>query len=193
MYRVHTTRREPLGIEPEIADDVAGEPDGVGLVVDRELAWIAEHVAVRPQDADARGVERRHPHRADDRADEVRHTFTHLGGGLVGERDGQDLRRLDTLVDEVGDAMREHARLARAGSGHHEQRAGLVHDRVELVGVEALRERRRPSSALAERALVGVVEIQLPRRIGVGAVGGMRDVGEQLVVGHDTVHSTEGL
>ena len=35
--RVHASWREPLGVEAEVADDVAGEPMGVGLVVDREL------------------------------------------------------------------------------------------------------------------------------------------------------------
>ena len=37
MMRVHAARREALGVEAEVADDVAGEPHGVGLVVDGEL------------------------------------------------------------------------------------------------------------------------------------------------------------
>ncbi len=67
--------------------------------------------------------------------------LAHLGGGLVGERDGEDLLRAHTLVDEVRDAVREHPGLARARAGDHEQRAVLVDDGVELVGVQALRER----------------------------------------------------
>ena len=35
--RVDATRREPLRVEPEVADHVARQPGGVGLVVDREL------------------------------------------------------------------------------------------------------------------------------------------------------------
>ncbi len=79
----------------------------------------------------------------DDRADERADALAHLGGGLVGERDGEDPRRVHAVVDEVGDAVREHPGLARAGAGDDEQRAGLVDDGVELVGVEALGERRR--------------------------------------------------
>ena len=41
--RVHPAGREALGVEAEVADDVAGEPGGVGLVVDRELPRVAEH------------------------------------------------------------------------------------------------------------------------------------------------------
>ena len=48
---VHATRRESLGVEAEVADDVAGEAVGVGGVVDRELTGIAEQVAVGTQDA----------------------------------------------------------------------------------------------------------------------------------------------
>ena len=43
----------------------------------------------------------------------------------------------DALVDQVGDAVREHPRLARAGAGDDEQRAVAVHDGVELIGVES--------------------------------------------------------
>ena len=87
---VDAARREALGVETEVADHVAGEPHRVGLVVDGELARVAEPVAVGPQDPNARRVERRHPHRLDDRPDEAADPLAHLGGGLVGERDGQD-------------------------------------------------------------------------------------------------------
>ena len=144
---VDTARGEPLRVEAEVADDVAGEAVGVGGVVDRELAGVAERVAVGAQDAHARRVERRHPHRPDDGSDERPDALAHLGRGLVGERDGEDLRRVDALVDEVGDAVREHAGLAGAGTGDDEQRARFVDDGVELIGVEALGERRRPTVA----------------------------------------------
>ena len=48
----------------------------------------------------------------------------HLVGGLVGERDGEDLERAHAVVsDQVGDAVREHPGLAGPGSGHHQERA----------------------------------------------------------------------
>ena len=107
--------REALRVEAEVADDVAREAVGVGLVVDRELLRVAELVGVAPQDPHARGVERGHPHLLGDRPDERPDAVLHLVGGLVGERDGQDLERADAvLADQVGDAVGEHPRLARA-------------------------------------------------------------------------------
>ena len=135
---VHAARREALGVEVEVADHVPGEAHGVGLVVDRELARVAEPVGVGPQHAHARRVERADPHRAGDRADERGDALAHLVGGLVGERDGEDPRGVHALVDEVGDAVREHPGLAGAGAGDDEQRAAAVDDGVELVGVEAV-------------------------------------------------------
>jgi hypothetical protein len=134
---VDRPRREPLGVEPQVADDVPGQAHGVGLVVDRELAGEAELVGVAPQDADAGRVERRHPHLLRDRADERLDPGLHLVGGLVGEGDGQDLERADAPVaDQVGDAMGQHPGLARPGAGHHEQRPLVVRDGVGLHGVE---------------------------------------------------------
>ena len=131
--------REPLGVEAQVADDVAGEAHGVGLVVDRELAGEAELVGVAPQDAHARRVERRHPHLLGDRADQRLDPRLHLVRGLVGERDGQDLERADAPVaDEVGDAVGQDPGLARPGAGHHQQRPLGVDDRVGLHGVEPL-------------------------------------------------------
>ena len=40
--------------------------------------------------------------------------------------------------DEVRDAVRQHARLARARAGQHQQRAGAVRDRLALRRVQAL-------------------------------------------------------
>ena len=68
---VRSAGREPLGVEVEIADDVAGQSLRVGLVVDAERARVAEPVAVGPQDADAGRVERAHPHRPGDRTDQA--------------------------------------------------------------------------------------------------------------------------
>ena len=119
---VHRARRELLGIETEVADDVSGEAVGVGLVVDRERRREPHLPGIAAQDAYARRVERGHPHLLGDRTDQLGHPALHLVGGLVGEGDGQDLERRDTLVlDEVGDAVGEHAGLARARAGHDEK------------------------------------------------------------------------
>ena len=65
----------------------------------------------------------------------------HFLGGLVGEGDGEDLVGLRVAVgDEVRDAMRDDARLARARAGEDQQRAVDVQDRFALFGVEGCEE-----------------------------------------------------
>ena len=67
-----------------------------------------------------------------------RHPLAHLGGGLVGEGDGEHLAGLHAPGrQQVGDAVGEHPGLARAGTGDDEQRAALVQHGLALLGVEA--------------------------------------------------------
>ena len=67
--------------------------------------------------------------------------LAHLLRGLVGEGDGQELAGARAAgVHEPGDAVREHARLARAGAGEHEQRALAVGHRLALGRVQALQQ-----------------------------------------------------
>ena len=123
--------RELLGVEVEVPDHVPGQADGVGLVVDGEVALVAEAGGVPAQDAHARGVEGRHPHAPGHRADQGLDPLAHLLGRLVGEGDGQDLERGDALLgDQPGDAVGQHPGLARAGAGHDQQRAVRVGDRL---------------------------------------------------------------
>ena len=67
------------------------------------------------------------------------HPLAHLGGGLVGEGDGQDLPDADVAGgQQVGDAAGEHGRLARAGARHDQQRRALVQHGLALLRVEAV-------------------------------------------------------
>ena len=95
--------------------------DAVGLVVDREVAVEAEAVGVLAQQAGAEAVEGADPDAA------ARHqrldALPHLAGGLVGEGDGEDVVGPDALVQQVGDAAGDDARLAAAGPGQDQQRA----------------------------------------------------------------------
>ena len=63
---------------------------------------------------------------------------THLAGGLVGERDGEDLGRLERAgQDLVRDPARDRRRLARAGAREDAHRTAHGLDRCALLRVEA--------------------------------------------------------
>jgi hypothetical protein len=133
---VHRPRGKALGIQPQIADDVARQALGIGLVVDAEVARVPEHLGVRAQDAHARRVERAHPHRFHHWPHQRGHAVLHLVGGLVGERDREDRGGRHPVVHQVGDAVGEHPGLARTRAGHHQQRPAAVHHRIELIWVQ---------------------------------------------------------
>ena len=101
------------------------------------------------QDPGAQRVEGAHGHLPAGLPDEPQDALAHLVGGLVGERDRQDLPRPHALdAHQVGDPMGEHARLARPGTGQDEQRPVRGGDRACLLRVEtaddARRQRLRP-------------------------------------------------
>ena len=79
-----------------------------------------------------------HPHALSHVAEAELEAALHLPGGLVREGDGEDLVRLHAAGgDEVRDAVREDARLPRAGAGDDEHRAlggedGLALRRVQV-------------------------------------------------------------
>jgi hypothetical protein len=67
--------------------------------------------------------------------------LAHLARGLVGERDREDLARLGLVgVDQIGDAVGEHAGLAAAGTGEYQQGALAVRDRLPLGLVQSFQE-----------------------------------------------------
>ncbi len=138
---LHRARGEALGVDVQVVEALLDQAPGVGRVVDRELARVAEPVRVGAQHAGAGGVERHHPHRARGAADEQLDALAHLLRGLVGERDREDLRRARLAgAQQVRDPVREHARLARAGAGQDQQRTLAVRHRLPLRRVQALQE-----------------------------------------------------
>ena len=61
----------------------------------------------------------------------------HLAGGLVRERHRKNAPGRDALPrDQVGDAIRDHARLPAAGAGEDEEGPGHVGDRLRLGRIE---------------------------------------------------------
>ena len=56
------------------------------------------------------------------RRDHPREALAHFGGGFVRKGDGEDVRRIDVLRDQIGDARGDDARFARAGAGEDQER-----------------------------------------------------------------------
>jgi hypothetical protein len=70
-------------------------------------------------------------------ADELFNALSHFGGSLVGEGDGEDgVRSNAALVDEIGDAVSDDTRLARARSGEYQHRPVDGHDSFTLLGIK---------------------------------------------------------
>ena len=145
---VHRAGREALGVDVEVPEDVAGQADGVGLVVDREAGRVAQAVGARGAGCGRRPSGTSRPTSSRPPARRGRRPGLHLGGGLVGEGDGQEAEGRDApVLDQVGDAVGEHPGLARAGAGDDQQRTVAVDDGLPLRGVQPLQElvvRRHP-------------------------------------------------
>jgi hypothetical protein len=115
--------------------------DLIGRVVDHEVARQPDLRRLTPQQPRTQGVERREPHPARLVANERLDPLAHLLRRLVGERDREHLVRLRVAVaDEVGDAIRDDARLARAGAGKDEQRPITMQHRFALFRVQFVEE-----------------------------------------------------
>ena len=104
------------------------------------------------QDAHAGRVEGRHPRQLASLAEQALDALAHLARRLVGEGDGEDAPRRDAaLADQVRDAMRQRARLARAGAGEDQQRAVAVQDRLLLHRIERREEITTATTTLIVR------------------------------------------
>ena len=157
-----------LAGRPALLVDVLGfeqlldQPDLVVGIEDGEIGLEADQLGMAAQDAGADGVEGAEPrHALDAGADQLADALLHLAGGLVGEGHRQDFGRPGALGGEdMGDAGGQHARLAGAGAGQHQQRALGGQHGVALFLVEALEVvgRLRPAELAGDRAGGGAVE-----------------------------------
>ena len=123
----------------KLLEDLLDERDLVGRVVDDEIARQTDRPGIAPEQPRAERMERRDP-RADQRSSRQRlDARAHLFGGLVRERDREDFVALRVpLGKQVGDTLRDDARLAGAGAGKDEQRSVDVQNGVALFGIETL-------------------------------------------------------
>ncbi len=129
--------RKLLLLDRQRLHDVAHQAARVVIVEDRELPVVAQKVGVLAEHAHAHGVERADPHAARAAREQGLQALAHLGGGLVGEGDGEHLPRAHAEVgDHVRYAVGEHARLAGPRAREHQKRALGREDRLLLRGVE---------------------------------------------------------
>ena len=104
--------------------------------------------------------------------------LAHLGGGLVRERDGQDLAGSGVAGgQQVGDPAGEHPGLARPGAGDDQQRAAAVLDGLALRRVEVGDE---------------VHHLSGPRRLPLGPAVRCLGVGAALGRGDRSAHHVGG-
>ncbi len=143
--RLHGPRRVALRVHLQLVEAALHHAPGVGLVVDREALRVAEPLGLQAKQAGAGGVEGHHPHPPLDPADQAGDPFAHLLRRLVGEGDREDLVRARLAGrEQPGDAVGEHAGLARPCPGEDQQRPLAVGDGVSLGAVQP-----------GEQALVG--------------------------------------
>ena len=109
------------GIEIEIGQDLLDERPLVGRVENGEVGLQADPGSVLPENLRTEPVERADP---DARAGQQRlDPLGHFLGGLVGERDRENLPGGDAALDEAGDATGDDAGFARARTRDAEQGA----------------------------------------------------------------------
>ena len=108
-------------------------------IEDRKIMFEADEFGVAAQDLGADRMERAEPrHAFDHAADEFAGAVDHLARGLVGERHRQDLAGPGfARGEEMGEAGGQHARLAGAGAGQHQDGAVEREHRFALLGIEA--------------------------------------------------------
>jgi hypothetical protein len=135
--------QQRLGVESAVAvvqraHRFAHRAELIRLIVDRKAARQAEGAPLDLQDLQAQCVKRSDRELADRGA--IAHqrgdALAHLRRGLVGERHGADRARRDAEPQQVCDPVRDHAGLARASAGEHEQRPAAVARRLALRRIE---------------------------------------------------------
>jgi len=106
------------------SDDLFDQAVLIAFVINAEVILVTEAIDPGAQDAKAERVERRHRDflrggGIDDRTQ----ARSHFRGRLVCERHREDVRRIDSLGDEVSHSHRDDASLARARARQNQKRA----------------------------------------------------------------------
>jgi hypothetical protein len=98
-----------------------------------------------PKQPRAQRVERRNPHPTAIAAEQRLDARAHLLGGFIGKGHREDAAGVGhAFADQIGDAVRNDAGLARPCAGENEQRAMGMDDGVLLLGVQRGEEIQAP-------------------------------------------------
>ncbi len=154
--RTKEARRVPqraVAVQRHLEEVLAQEDHLLGAREDRGAVREPGLERMLPQDPVAECVEG-----ADDRVgvavgNQPVHAVLHLRGGLLGERQGQNLGWPRALLrDEPGDAAGQHRRLAGSGPGDDQQRPIAMGDRLALAGCEICEQGRLHAKVRACRS-----------------------------------------
>ena len=132
-------RRPALLVDVGRLDDLLEQANLVVGVEDGEVGLEARELGVAAQDAGRNGVEGAEPEAGGGAAQQSLHAADHLARRLVGEGDREHLPRPGAPGGEnMGEARGEHAGLAGAGAGQHQQRAVERFGRLPLLRIQAV-------------------------------------------------------
>ena len=113
-------RREPLFVDAERADDPAHQPHLIVAVENLKALRQPRCLPMDAQQSMGNAVKRPHPQGAQRQAEQRFDAPPHLPRGLVGERHRHDVVGRRARLQQVRDAMHQHARLAAARASQHE-------------------------------------------------------------------------
>src|SRR5438445_457173 len=114
-----------LVLSPKIAEGQLQRSQLLFLVEDRKIAWQTQPRRLAAKKSDAKGMKSADPRIAGARIgafEQHPNAFAHLTGGLIRKGDRENRAAPNTLLDEISDAMGDHARLAGAGASQNEDR-----------------------------------------------------------------------
>ena len=146
--------QRPVALERQLEEPVAEEDDLLGAVQDAEVGLEPELEGVLAQQPVTERVEGGNLDVRVPVGHEGVDALFHLGRGLVGEGERQDLFGPGFLLgNEPGDAAGDDGGLARARAGNDEEGAGVVCDGLALRVVQAVEDavRRHPPTTILRR------------------------------------------
>ena len=166
-------RRPAFVVDVLGLQDLLEQAQLIVRVEDGEVRLETDQLGVAAQHLGADGMERAEPRQAVGRAGQQLDALAHLARRFVGEGDGEEfVRPCAAGGDEMGDAGRQHPRLADACAGEHQHRPVERLDRATLLGIEP--------DEIARREMAGGAHRQPSVRCGRGRIGpgrGFRGIG----------------